>query len=792
MEQRNNAIKKNMSSKKILLCLCVAELAILFLFTLMNLRSGRKEPIVVTEEELLTAQSGDNERVVDSSAYIDASFDGYDRRIVYKNRLDRGVYTITVNYETDTPATSKIGPYAIATDEEEMYSWVVSEKVFLRSLHNQESYRLHVKKNDTPVRFLVMMDDESTDYIRVDSVSVVYMATKTLVTDLVKLFLLMAIADCFVWFCILNREKTYAYLCENKRFIPLAVLTVIFIAVNLPMTMDYVPKGYDQRFHYYRIYSMAKGLQDGMFPVKIQPLQLNGYGYANGIFYGDLLMYIPAFMYLIGFRIATAYKTYILMINAIAVAVSYGSFKTMTKNMNIGLMCTGMYVLGMPRLVAGYQRCDLGAFLAISMLPLVALGVYKIYFAEEMEDKCKLGWLWLTLGLTGIVETHVLGFMGTVIFLVIIAVLCIKRTFTPWRIVELLKAVVATILLNAFFLIPFLDSYFSFELLKSERHICIYRYSVYLSQLFSAEHNAVADVDQDMFGMFHDMPMTLTPMAGVILLLGILYYFFGKRKDDKKILRTLLLFQMITIWMVSNWFPYKWLSVYMTKIYDFFQQFQMAWRFLPGALIANVCIFALMAKEMKESGELYGEYREKIMLGLLVISIAFAGFGVQYLERYCDEMIPFEHENSFQELSMESIYTGEYLPHGFDRILTCEQTEIETSDLGCEVVLDNRKDIRFECTVNNQSGAEQYVQFPLLMYKGYRAKAASGYLPVEYGDNFRVKITIPSGYNGRLVVDFVEPWYWRMAEVITLLSVVALIGGTIFFKRKAKAGIQMG
>ena len=57
----------------------------------------------------------------------------------------------------------------------------------------------------------------------------------------------------------------------RKNGLTAAALCALLFIVELPMTMNYLPKGYDMRFHYYRLYTIAEGLRDGFFPVKIQP-----------------------------------------------------------------------------------------------------------------------------------------------------------------------------------------------------------------------------------------------------------------------------------------------------------------------------------------------------------------------------------------------------------------------------------------------------------------------------------------------------------------------------------------
>ena len=50
---------------------------------------------------------------------------------------------------------------------------------------------------------------------------------------------------------------------------------------------------------------------------------MEGYGYPISVYYGDILLYIPALLRLMGFSVTQCFKFYILMINIGTVVCSY-------------------------------------------------------------------------------------------------------------------------------------------------------------------------------------------------------------------------------------------------------------------------------------------------------------------------------------------------------------------------------------------------------------------------------------------------------------------------------------
>ena len=77
---------------------------------------------------------------------------------------------------------------------------------------------------------------------------------------------------------------------------------------------------------------------------------------------------------------------------------------------------------------------------------------------------------------------------------------------------------------------------------------------------------------------------------------------------------------------------------------------------------------------------------------------------------------------------------------------------------------------------------------PLLYYKGYEAydMETKERMEVFDGENHSVSVKIPEGYSGVIRTHFVSPWYWRVAEGISLLTVIGFI---LLYKRDKKKGI---
>ena len=79
------------------------------------------------------------------------------------------------------------------------------------------------------------------------------------------------------------------------------IALMLLIAIPLlPPSLYRIGGGHDISFHLMRIEGLAEGLKMGQFPVKIQPAWYEGFGYGCSVFYGDLFLYIPACLRLLG------------------------------------------------------------------------------------------------------------------------------------------------------------------------------------------------------------------------------------------------------------------------------------------------------------------------------------------------------------------------------------------------------------------------------------------------------------------------------------------------------------
>lgn len=208
--------------------------------------------------------------------------------------------------------------------------------------------------------------------------------------------------------------------------------------------------GHDYEYHIRRIATIANELRYGKFPVMYQSDASNGFGYISHLLYGNIILYFPAILHLLGLPLTSSYNIFIILVNIITYVIAWYCSLKIFKEAKYAHFGAGLYLLAAYRLTNVYIRSAVGEYLAMAFLPLAFYGIYKIIYADysvRFRDTFPL-----ILGVTGIIECHILSTEMAALFISVIFVLhwkAVKRHFAI-----LFKALLCVLGLNAFFSCP--------------------------------------------------------------------------------------------------------------------------------------------------------------------------------------------------------------------------------------------------------------------------------------------------------------------------------------------------
>lgn len=566
---------------------------------------------------------------------------------------------------------------------------------------------------------------------------------------------------------------------------------------SFPLFGDYLVRGCDLDFHLARINGIYEGLRTGQFPVRINPVQLEGYGYITGSMYPQLFLYFPALLKFLNISATLGLKLLILGANLSTPFFTYFAVRRLSDNHRIALIAAAMYTLNPYRLTDFYSRGALGEGLALVFLPLVLWGTYEILWSRRQK------WWILALGMTGVLGSHVLSleFDSLLIFLEIVLWLFSNMKTQIWkRMLAMGKAGLSTIALNLYFLAPFLryaqEGPACFNI-KGRPDLC----AVDLIRVF--EPLSHWSDGYRSWGTPGSMPVTLGSVILVGIILFVVLILRNREKEQQAELMELgkrylilgSLFLVATLW-VTPWermMQIEWLQ-------GIVQAIQFPWRFLGVSALLFSIITAIAVVGWERVWDKRIPLWAFMLCGLLLECGSYYG-DMSYSAETID-VIEAEAENLGDDLYLVaySTYIGYFAPR-FSHITSDIETHfdwVEDRLNGLDVVCKEPEDVVWsnytksglnisaDVLVEESVGESVEVSFPMHYYPGYRI-LIDGEKVESYVHFSHLTCEITPGEH-HIEISYAGLPFFRFCDVISLCSVIspALWQGIRRFKRKRK------
>lgn len=568
----------------------------------------------------------------------------------------------------------------------------------------------------------------------------------------------------YVWRESLSREKK----------IVLWGIGLITLFSSFFQLADGALNSIDLMFHYMRIEGVKDGLASGQIPVRIDPEWLYGQGYACSIFYCNLFLLFPALLRLLGFTVVTASHVFFVVLNLATAIVAYRCFEKIFGSFKVGLACSALYTLSTYRIYKLYQTGDVGEGIALLFFPLIVYGYFRVFGENPEEKGYKTAWIALAIGYAGLMQTHILTCEVALLLTVVILLIFIKKVMQKHVFWELFKGAAVAVLLSLWFLVPCLDYYLTQNIhIKNLAARTIQNAGLTLSHLFFHfwQRGSKTPLGDNGAQFTYPVGVGLVLLVGLAVFLVLWFNGFSddhKEKKQIKLGKVAAVLGVVLLIMSLNVFPWDHLQELGQVFAALVSSMQFPTRVLGWATVLLVVVFGTALWFFEQKGW---------------ITVIRVGFGVVLFSVLTSTCYMSEHVlegagtfHVYHEKGMGAGYVagGEYLIDGmnpleytYENPVAAEEVEIQSWVKGS---------LRMEITCANKSTQEGYVDVPLVHYRGYQCKDESG-LQLEMTSNERrqVRILLPEGYGGTFVVRFVSPIYWRIAEVISLLTAIGFV-----------------
>ena len=537
----------------------------------------------------------------------------------------------------------------------------------------------------------------------------------------------------------------------NNKFFCLVFITVIAITI-MPLMQRSIPVADDFEFHFARIQSIADSLKLGTFPVKVHPSMANSYGYGTGLFYPNLILYIPALLVLLTQDLVLSYSLFIFILLIFTYILTYYSIKAVTKDSKLALLGTVLIMFSRNLAFNLYDRTALGELLGfIFMIPVIC-GMYN-YVHDEFDKP----WL-LFIGFLGAIYSHLISTLICIVYAIIYFIINIKSSINnPKKILKLMLVALLVVIISSAFWIPMLEQMGPQKFNFSEPWTNISNESYCLYDLLGTGRFGVGLI------------ITLcTPL--------LIYAAFDKSVDKKYkffIVLTLIIMLLMILhpfWIITN---------------SFMNTIQFKWRLL--GIVTILYVISMTYLVPKYSEELNFNLN---MVTSFIIILAFGIATVQITN------IVESHDHRMNEEIMPSLFVSEFSIGGGQEYLP---TEVHFSDLQYPNFAKTDKDklIPVEKSgLNAKMTIEQNdvktVEVPFIYYYGYVANITTDDgnvipLNVNKSDNGLVELSIPDGATGTI-----QTWYngtklQKISLIISVITTVLTVVYIIIKKIKMKA-----
>ena len=550
------------------------------------------------------------------------------------------------------------------------------------------------------------------------------------------------------------------------------------LLASMPVLMQGVGIfGDDIHFHLSRIDAIAQGLKAGQFPVRIYSQAKNGYGYAPSLFYGELCLYFPAVLRVLGVSVQLSYHLYVLAVQMLTAGIAFYSFRQMFSHNKTALLGSVLYLLNPYRLQNLYWRAAVGEYTAMAFLPLIPAALCLLYGRKEPTKKqAGVACTELVVAFGMLLQTHMISLEIMVLATAVFCLFHLRRTCSRCVLFVWLKSVAIVLLLNLWFLLPFL------EIMGS---------GIYGGMYGGTTMNAGRMIQRSGYAI----PKVLTwnthgRHIGIELIIGCMVFLWAWIGHDEEIPhreQKIGLWStgigLAACWASTNTFPWGLVGALPGKISGILLAIQFPWRYLTLAAIlltlATLCAVSLLRPKKLARP-----------LAVLLLSASLLGVGFfyrEYLPSESGEYVGDSGELIYVDHLVTNVawyYDKLYLPisaketrDGFvieKKVTTAEVEQIEKTEKG--VILQYTAGM----------GEDGIIELPLLYYPVYGIKEGAGTLFKT--ENGMLGIQVPAGSSGTIRVAVQEPLHWRLAELGSAVTVLVWIGSMKKKRRKTLQG----
>ena len=579
---------------------------------------------------------------------------------------------------------------------------------------------------------------------------------------------------------LLNRIK------DNKEYLYILLISIIVCIPLMNKNINiYIDDGIQ---HVCRLIGTYQTIRSGEMLPMIMASFCNNFGYSWNIFYSPLTAYAPLIFKIFNFTFANCLKIFMFAVTLLSGITMYTFMMNVTKNKNVSLLSSILYVLAPYRITDMYIRIAVAELASFVFIPIIFDGLYSVLKEEKLSFK-------LIWGTVGLILTHTVITMYTAIICLLYLVFNIKKLKSIKVIRILAISLVCILLITSFYWVGLLQHHnaTSYEVFVPGRMEVGNKLEYYKTEFYQLFYT---NKDQTMIyaiGLVTVLGLVLTPIA-----------WKNVEKDYKRTYVLFLIFGIILTIMTLTFFPFE-------KLPSIFKMIQFTFRLYEFTAF----FFAFVA------GINYGIIIKKFKISdVIVLAVISTLLLIPYKSKLEYELSTNEDrliEGVRVTENTGRVHAGmasmEYLPSKAFKVLNTyianrkDETIITNGEAEILNYSKNRTNLEFELAnmkskqeadnQNNKTEAGLTIELPYIYYLGYRVYANGSEIEYAESDNGFVQIKInPALYeqNVKINMKYTGTNEMIVASVISIVSAMIIVISEIILNMKnlkLKRGIKI-
>lgn len=553
----------------------------------------------------------------------------------------------------------------------------------------------------------------------------------------------------------------------NQKYRKIILIVLFYVLVSLAMYLIYhrnfIWSGDDTYFHFQRLLGLSANFDHGLLMSNITTDSFGKFGYGINIFYPWVTLMPFQIMFNLTGSWVNAFYQGLWFYFLVSLCISHYSMKRFSGNTKIALIFTIIYNFSIYRLIDIFTRAAWAEYLATLFLPLCFLGFYEIFFGDGKQ------WKPLAIGLSLIILSHILStYLSIIMFVVLLIVFYRKIKFSKIRLLNLGKAILATIMATLIFTVPFISE----ELFQ--------KYSLPDPQTLTGVR-VKGLISSSLINNSRKMLEGNTYNVGLVIIFTVLLGFIIFKKLSYTYKSIYVIF-VATMFLATDLFPWRIL-----------QNTPISAIQLPYRLFMFTTLFGSIIAAKSLTIILEGSVKEHFPVVICLLTLITGGFWAESIDYASKgEYLATPRLTSLKNLSdvdaFPQIYLNQYVP---------KKSLSEISTFWDHLIYINGIQTQ-QVPTSSEDGSDFYltdikeadlIDLPMVRYKYSRATFNGKEVKVKSSGRGSVQIVAPSNATNVTVhISYGNRWLFGWAYVLSVVTWIWLGGSEIFIRlfRKLK------